>query len=74
MSKMSTVAVLKCRRCGRRVRCTHLSTTQSDPEAEQLTEFMRNLSKIALCDFCKAQRNYYASIGKGEAWEKGQVF
>jgi hypothetical protein len=70
---MKTEAVLRCYRCGAPVILKHLSTAKSDPEGRVLHEFMRNVGKIALCPFHQAQRNYYASQGRSEEWQRGNL-
>lgn len=64
MAEMATVPVFACRVCGKPVYATHLSTTGKDPSAETLKVLMQGLSKIALCDYHKAKRNWYASQGR----------
>jgi len=71
MSTMSTQPVFMCRRCGRPVVVTLLQTTRPDPDGTQLEQLMKGLGKIALCDFHQAQKNYYASIGRSDDWERG---
>lgn len=71
MSKMSTTAVLKCKYCGKPVLVTDLSTSHPDPNAEQLGEFMQNLSKIAMCDNCRARYNYMAAQGRAGEFLSG---
>lgn len=73
MSVMKTETVLRCYRCGAPVILKHLSTTQADPEGRILREFMRNVSKIALCDFHQKQRSWYASQGRSEEWARGSL-
>jgi len=70
---MSTRPVFFCRRCGRAVVVTLLATQRPDENGALLNEFMRNLSKIAYCREHRRQRNYYASIGRVDAWERGDV-
>jgi len=72
MSQMNTVPVLKCRRCGKPVMVTHLSTVASDVDGEVLGRFMASLNEIAYCPFHLRQRNYYAKIGRMEDWEAGR--
>lgn len=73
MSALSTQPVLKCRRCGRPVVVKALQTTGPDPDGEQLHRLLRGLEKVALCDYHKAQRNYYASVGRADDWERGAL-
>lgn len=74
MSQMSTTAVLRCKYCGAPVTVNLLRTTQPDPHGELLGEFMRNLSKIAMCNTCKNKYNYYASQGRVEEFLSGASF
>lgn len=60
---MATIPVFACRVCGKPVYVTHLSS-MNDPKAEKLKDMMANLQKLALCDFHRAQRNWYASQGR----------
>lgn len=60
---MSTVPVYACSVCGKPVYVTHLSSI-NDPRAEKLKMLMQGLRKIALCDYHRAQKNYYASQGR----------
>jgi len=71
MSQMNTTPVLSCKRCGELLVVSHLSTSESDPEGQILFSFMANLGKIALCPFCRQQRDWYIMQGRGEDWEKG---
>lgn len=73
MSQMNTKPVLLCRRCGRPLVVSHLSTSKPDPSGEELHGLIANLSKIALCDYHRRQRDYYIMQGRGEDWEKGRV-
>lgn len=61
MSQMATVPVFACRKCGKPVYVTHLSTKADDPQAENLRILMRGLSSIALCKECRKAYNYFAS-------------
>ena len=71
MSMMSTRPVLYCRRCGKALVVTQLSTQVEDPDGTLLHEFMVNLHKIAYCDFHRKQRVYYSEVGRLEEWERG---
>lgn len=71
MSQLSTQPVVKCRRCGRPLVLTHLSTTVPDESGELLFEMMEMVGRKALCDPCQKQYNYYASIGRSREWELG---
>lgn len=76
MSKMATVPVFVCKApggCFKRVYGIHLSTTIDDPEGKLLDQLMSHLGDKALCEFHKAQYNYYAARNMGDAWWKGQV-
>ena len=74
MSQMSTVPVFKCMYCGRNVRVPELRTIRPDPEAELLNQFMRNLDKIAhICPECRKKRQYYASQGRVEEFDRGMA-
>ena len=73
MSALSTQPVLKCRRCGASVVVKSLQTTSADPDGTQLQLLLKGLEKVALCDFHKAQKNYYASIGRSDDWERGAL-
>lgn len=64
MAEMATVPVYACRVCGKPVYVVHLSTLGSDPNAEKLKTLMQGLSKIALCDFHRAKRNWFATHGR----------
>jgi hypothetical protein len=64
MSEMATVPVFACRVCGKPVYITHLSTQEADADAKKLKLLMQGLSKIALCDYHRAKRNWYASQGR----------
>jgi hypothetical protein len=68
MSQMATVPVFACRVCGKPVYVVHLSTTRPDSDAQELKRLMQNLSKIALCNYHRKQRNYYASLGREDEW------
>ena len=59
MAQMATIPVYKCRRCGKPVYATHLST-QKDEGAKMLQAFMQNLQKIALCRECQRIYNWLA--------------
>ena len=71
MSKLSTSPVVRCRKCGRPLEVSHLEAYGSDPEGENLFRSLRNLAKSALCGFCQRRRNYYASVGRVDDWERG---
>jgi len=71
MSQMSTTAVLRCKYCGRPVYVTELSTTRPDPNTEELSEFISNLHRIAMCPRCQKAYNYYASVGRLEEFLHG---
>ena len=73
MSVMSTQPVFLCRRCGRPVVVKRLATTVDDPDGILLHEMMQGLSKIALCPYHQAQRNWYIAQGRGADWEAGRV-
>jgi len=45
---------------------------QSDPDGTLLHDMMSNLHKIALCDHCQRQRNWYAQNDRIEDWEAGR--
>ncbi len=60
---MATTPVFACRICGKPVVVTNLSSF-NDPKAEVLKTLMQGLSKIALCDYHRAKRNYFASLGR----------
>lgn len=66
MSKMATTPVFACRKCGKPVYVTNLSTQVDDPASELLQSFMQGLAKIALCGGCRAAYNWYASQGRSE--------
>lgn len=72
MSELKTQPVLLCRRCGAPVIVVSLSTASPDPEGKLLAEFMKGVSKIALCEYCQAQRNWYAAQGRSDDWEAGR--
>lgn len=72
MAEMATVPVFACRVCGKPVYVTHLSTTGADPKAGLLKTLMQGLSKVALCDLHKQNRNYYATQGREEEWLKSE--
>jgi hypothetical protein len=72
MSVMQTEPVFLCRRCNRPLVVKHLSTTSADPDGRLLHEFMANLHKIAFCDLCRKQRNWYAANDRIEDWEAGR--
>jgi len=63
MAEMATIPVFACRRCGKPVLVTHLSS-RKDPTAEKLKGFMQNLQKIAMCKDCQAAYNYLAAHGR----------
>lgn len=73
MSQMATTPVFACRVCGKPVYVTHLSTTGTDADAEQLKRLMQNLGKIALCKYHAMKRNWYASQGREEEWLKNEL-
>lgn len=73
MSKMATVPVFACRVCGTPVYATHLSTAGQDGNAKKLKLLMDGLSKIALCDYHKAKRNWYATQGREEEFIKNEL-
>ena len=73
MSQMSTVPVFRCKYCGKAVYVTELRTTKSDPDAEMLYEFMRNLKRIAICNSCKRKYNYMASQGRADEFLTGML-
>jgi hypothetical protein len=72
MSQMSTIPVFTCKRCGRPVFVTHLSTSDADPELTRLREMMSNLKKITLCNDCRRAYNWYAMQGRTQDWEAGR--
>jgi len=65
MAQMATIPVFACRRCGKPVYVTHLSSAK-DPDASKLKELMKGLSDIALCRNCRETYNYLASQGRSE--------
>lgn len=49
-----------------------LRTTQSDPNAELLNDFMRNLKKIArICPKCRKKLAYYEKQGRAKEFMSG---
>ena len=73
MSQLNVKPVLLCRRCGRPLVVSHLSTTNPDPDGRELHALSQNISKIALCEFHRRQRDWYIMQGRGEDWEKGRL-
>lgn len=72
MSQLSTVPVVRCKRCGKPLAITYLSTTTEDHEGKQLNELLQNMGRNALCSACKQSYNYYASQGRTEDWRMGR--
>lgn len=72
MSQMNSVVVMACKRCGKPVLVTHLSTTEADAGGELLGQLMQGLKDIAYCPYHLKQRNYYAAIGRMDDWEAGR--
>lgn len=68
MSTMRLVPVYKCRVCGTPVYVTLLDTARPDPDGELLHTLMKGLDKIALCNFHKEQKNWYASQNRLAEW------
>ena len=66
MAQMATTPVYACRVCGKPVYVTHLSTLGKDEGAEKLKILMQGLVNVALCNYHKRQRNWYASQGREE--------
>lgn len=66
MAQMATVPVFACRKCGRPVYVTHLSSIGKDPDASRLKELMKGLQDIALCKYCQMSYNWYASQGRSD--------
>ena len=64
MSQMSTVPVFACRVCRQPVYVTKLTTFVDDPDGKLLASLMKALADVALCDYHKAMRNWYASQGR----------
>jgi len=73
MSVMKTRPVFFCRRCGKPVIVTLLATQRPDEGGALLHQFMANLGKIAYCRDHRRQFNYYSSIGRVDAWLRGDV-
>lgn len=69
---MKLKPVYKCRfgGCGRTVIVQHLATFRADEDTELLRGMMANLHKVALCDWHRRQRNWYATQGRDAEWEQ----
>ena len=63
MSQMATTPVYACRKCGKPVYVTHLSSI-NDPDSKKLMEMMQVLGKIVLCPPCRRAYNWYAQQGR----------
>jgi hypothetical protein len=72
MSEMKTTPVFKCRRCGKPLVVTHLSTTTPDYKGEALSGLMKALPDIALCEHCKNTYNWLAAQGRSDEFDAGQ--
>jgi len=64
--------VVKCRRCGKLVTITHLSTRGPDPDGKLLRDLLQFVGKNTLCKACKRSRDHYISINRLEDWEHGR--
>lgn len=72
MSRMSTEAMLRCRRCGRPVVVSHLETYFPDESGKQLFPWMQGLSKIAMCERCLGEYNHKAKDNRADDWAAGR--
>ena len=72
MSQLSTTPVVKCKRCGKPVTITHLSTRDPDPTGELLFKLLQFVGSNTLCKTCKRSRDYYLSINRLDDWEHGR--
>lgn len=71
MAQFSTTPVFRCKRCGHPLVLVS-GGTFNDPEGKLLHIVAKAVAENALCDECKARRNWYASQGRLADWEAGR--